>query len=169
MGDLRNALAKNDLKLPDLSGPGELLTGDRLLRADRELASVLDGVYRPAAVYLRWPQRLSSLAFGTRVGRFVTQYMVLPYGGAYLILEGLRHLLLALTGHPAHDLSHHTVVESIAAVETAAAPRTVTWGPYWVALAVLGTWLALLLHRPRFRAWCLDRLRDAWQLTRKCS
>ena len=167
MGDLRNALAKNDLKLPDLSGPGELIAGDRLLRADRELATVLDGVYRPAEIYLRWPQRLSSLAFGTRPGRFVTQYVALPYGGAYLILEGLRHLLLAVTGHATHDLSQHSVAASIAAIETAPKPPAVTWGPYWVALAVLGTWLALLIHRPPFRTWCVARLRDAWQLARQ--
>ena len=72
------------------------MSGDRLLRADRQLAGVLDGVYRPAAVYLRWPQRLSSLAFGTWLGRSITQYVVLPFGGAYLALEGLRHLVLAM-------------------------------------------------------------------------
>ena len=71
MGDVRDALSQNSLKLPDVSGPVELAWGDRLLRADRQLAKVLDGVYRQGAVYLRASQRLSSLAFGTPPGRFL--------------------------------------------------------------------------------------------------
>ncbi len=49
MGDLRDALSKNDLKLPDISGLMELWQGDPLLRADQKLAVALDGVYRPGA------------------------------------------------------------------------------------------------------------------------
>ncbi len=160
MGDLRNALAKNDLKLPDLSGVSELFGGDRLLRADRQLAGVLDGVYRPAAVYLRWPQRLSSVAFGTRVGRFITQYVVLPYGGAYLTLEGLRHLVSAVTGR-SHELTDPLHAESSGAVGSP------SHGPFLIALFLLGTWLAFLLHRPRFRVWCQKRLWEGWQLVRR--
>ena len=44
--------------------------GDQLLRADRKLAAALDGVYRRGEFYLRWMQRLSSLGFGTGIGRF---------------------------------------------------------------------------------------------------
>ena len=69
--DLRDTLSRSQLKLPDLGGVGELLLGDRLIRANRGLAVVLDGVYRRGEVYLRWLQRLSSLAFGTAVGRFL--------------------------------------------------------------------------------------------------
>ena len=92
MGDVRDALSQNSLKLPDVSGPLELAAGDRLLRADRKLAQVLDGVYRPGAVYLRASQRLSSLAFGTGLGRFLVRHVVLPFGGAYLALAVLMHL-----------------------------------------------------------------------------
>jgi len=92
MGDVRDALSQNSLKLPDVSGPLELAAGDRLLRADRKLAQVLDGVYRPGAVYLRASQRLSSLAFGTGLGRFLVRHVVLPFGGAYLALAVLIHL-----------------------------------------------------------------------------
>jgi hypothetical protein len=42
---------------------------------------------------LRFPQRLSSLAFGTPLGRLLTRWVVIPFGGAYLVLEGLKHLL----------------------------------------------------------------------------
>ena len=92
MGDVRDALSQNSLKLPDVSGPLELAWGDRLLRADRKLAQVLDGVYRPGAVYLRASQRLSSLAFGTGIGRLLVRHVVLPFGGAYIALAVLLHV-----------------------------------------------------------------------------
>ena len=92
MADLRDALSKNDLKLPDVAGLEDFLRGDRLLKADRACSDALEGVYRRGAVYQRWPQMLSSLAFGTRTGRFLTQFVAVPYGGAYLALECLRHL-----------------------------------------------------------------------------
>ncbi len=93
MGDLRDALSRNNRKLPDLAGPREFFGGDRLLQADRELAERLDGVYRRGEIYLRGLQRLSSLAFGTRTGRFLTRYLALPYGGTAVILEGLQHVV----------------------------------------------------------------------------
>ena len=65
MGDLRDAISRNNLKLPDLSDLRDFLRGDQLLRADRRLATVLDGVYRRGEFYLRWMQRMSSLGFGT--------------------------------------------------------------------------------------------------------
>jgi len=70
-GDLRDTLARNRLKLADLAGPGEFLTGDPLLRANYNLACALDGVYRRGEIYRRGLQRFSSLFFGTRPGRFL--------------------------------------------------------------------------------------------------
>jgi hypothetical protein len=93
IGDLRDALARNDLKLPDFSGLGDLWRGDPLLRADRRLAKRLEGVYRRGEFYHRGMQVLSSLAFGTRVGRFLTRYIALPFGGAYVIEAGVKYLL----------------------------------------------------------------------------
>ena len=93
MGDLRDSLSQSHLKLPDVSGPIELAWGDRLLRADRQLGRELDGVYRTGAIYLRWSQRLSSLAFGTGIGRFLVRNLVLPFGGAYIILAALLHFV----------------------------------------------------------------------------
>src|SRR5690606_7590203 len=58
MADLRDALSKNELKLPDVSTISELVFGDRLLRADHRFDTALDGVYRRGAVYQRWPQTL---------------------------------------------------------------------------------------------------------------
>ncbi len=93
MGDLRDSLAESDLKLPDIHAFRELVTGDELLRADRLMARQLEGVYHGGPIYLRLPQSLSSLAFGTVGGRTLTNYLILPFGGAYVALEGLRHLL----------------------------------------------------------------------------
>jgi hypothetical protein len=89
IGDLRDALSRNNLKLPDLAGPGEFFRGDRLLLLDRELAAALTGVYRGGEFYMRGLQRFSALAFGTRLGRFLTRYIALPFGGAFVILMGL--------------------------------------------------------------------------------
>ena len=66
LGDLRDAASRGNLKLPDLDVRAELLRGDRLLRADRELAEVLDGVHRRGEIYLRGLQRFSALAINRR-------------------------------------------------------------------------------------------------------
>jgi len=133
MQDFRDALSRNNLKLPDFSLGGNMpgrapevpapprgklrgacrwlwrcvafplvwlgsrlaafFRGDELLRADRILAVSLEGVYRRGETYLRWMQRLSSLAFGTRPGRFLTRYLVVPFVGASLALAGTDHLI----------------------------------------------------------------------------
>jgi hypothetical protein len=92
MGDLRDAISRNNLKLADLSEVRNLIRGDQLLRADRVLALGLDGVYRRGEFYVRWMQRLSSLGFGTALGRFLTRYAVVPFGGAYVALKFISHV-----------------------------------------------------------------------------
>ena len=95
ISDLRDAVARNQLKLHDLAGPGEFVGGDALLRADTRMAYALDGVYRRGEFYLRWIQRFVSVFFGTRWGRALTLYVALPFGGAFLTLmfaEELRHI-----------------------------------------------------------------------------
>jgi len=98
MGDLRDALSRNHLKLPDLSRPADLFRRDQLLRADRRLGVVLEGVYRRGEVYLRWMQRFSSLGFGTRIGRFLTRFLAVPFGGAFLVVAGIYHLTEDVSG-----------------------------------------------------------------------
>src|SRR5262245_1596507 len=93
MGGLRDALSRTPLELPDLSGPAELGLADPLLRANRGLGGAIAGVYRGGEIYLRLLQRLSSLAFATIIGRFLTRFVVIPFGGAYLALEGLQHMV----------------------------------------------------------------------------
>jgi hypothetical protein len=92
IGDLRDAVARGRLKLSDLSGPGEFVAGDALLRADNGLAYALDGVYRRGEFYLRWIQRFASVFFGTPWGRAVTLYLALPFGGAFLLLMSVAEL-----------------------------------------------------------------------------
>jgi hypothetical protein len=88
IGDLRDAVSRNQLKLPDLAGPGEWLSGDPLLRLNSAMVSALDGAYRPGEVYLRGLQRVSSLAFGTVVGRLLVRFLLLPFGVAFVALRG---------------------------------------------------------------------------------
>lgn len=139
MGDLRDALSRNQLKLPDVGGLGPLLRGDQLLKANDLLAATLGGVYRGGEVYLTFPQRLSSLAFGTRVGRFLTRYAALPFGGAFLLLEFVQHLLHML---PRDAALHHFQ------------PR------WWGSVLALGLLLEGVLHSPAFRTALASRL--AW-------
>jgi hypothetical protein len=106
MADVRDAISRNQLKLNDLAGPAEFVRGDQLLRADRRLADVLAGVYRRGEIYIRFFQRVSSLLFAWPAGRFVTRTLLIPFGGAFLVLAGLDHtvgvLLHKLAGHHLH-------------------------------------------------------------------
>src|SRR5262249_1121313 len=77
MGDLRDAAARNRVNLPDLS-PGDLLWGDPLLQSNAALSRHLDGIYRKGEAYLRLMQVISSLFFGSALGRTLTLYLLLP-------------------------------------------------------------------------------------------
>jgi hypothetical protein len=186
MGDLRDAIARNRLKLPDLADPAEFFVGDRLIRANRRLAAALDGVYRRGEIYLRWLQRLSSLAFGTRVGRFLTRYVVLPVGGAFVALEGLGHLIhLTGLGHMIREFTGHKAdraMSGASAVGLGTSPPGV--GPFSVAAALLADtthkvhlvnryslpltalFLLGLLYFPSFRHAVVEILRRAWLVVR---
>ncbi len=91
--DLRDTISRNQLKLPDLHDPHELFVrGDPLLRLDRRLATALDGVYRPGEIYLRWLERLTAPAFGTAIGRWLMLWLLLPFGGAAIMVLGAEVL-----------------------------------------------------------------------------
>lgn len=92
--DLRDCLARNPVKMPDLADPHAFWRGDALLRLDRRLATLMDGVYRRGEFYLRWLERFSSLNFGTATGRFLTVNITVPFGGAFLLLQGVEKLVL---------------------------------------------------------------------------
>jgi hypothetical protein len=159
MSDLRDAVARNRLKLPDLSGPGEFLFGDRLIRANRAVAVPLDGVYRRGEVYLRWLQRLSAAAFGTHTGRFLTRYVALPFGGAYVLLEFIqlvihevtrKHVRLSL---PVAPVLHFRALSAHERVDLGKIPLVLLLG-----LVLMG-----LLYAPRFRQAVVGALRGVWR------
>jgi hypothetical protein len=154
MGELRDAIARNQLKLPDLGGPGEFFLGDRLIQANRQFVDDLDGVYRRGEIYLRWLQRLSSAAFGTAVGRFLTLYLLLPFGGAYLTLEAVHHVVELFHTHDASDLDFDG--------EEAAPLQLVN--PY--SVVGLGLFLFALLHIGWFRRGVTHSLLQAWHAAR---
>lgn len=119
LGHVRDALSKSQLKLGDLSGTHEFLLGDSLLQLDKELAVRLDGVYRPGEAYLRLLQKLSSLFFGTRKGRVLSLYVVLPLLSAFVVLEGIAHMInpiLASAGVAKVDLMRTPIWLSLSAL-----------------------------------------------------
>ena len=99
LGYLRDSISRNDLKLPDLSDIRDLWRGDYLLRADDQLELALDGVYRRGEFYLRALQTTSSIFFGNRTGRFATLFLIIPFGGAYVTVRGVEHMLHLLPGN----------------------------------------------------------------------
>ncbi len=107
MGYLRDSISKNDLKLPDLTDVRDLWRGDYLLRADDRLDVAMDGVYRRGEFYLRALQTTSSVFFGNRSGRFATLFLIIPFGGAVVVVEGFRHLVHMLHGKP-HQADHES-------------------------------------------------------------
>jgi hypothetical protein len=92
--DLRDVLARNQLKMADLADPHEFVRGDPLVRLDRRLATALDGVYRPGEFYLRFLERFTAPLFGTATGRWLTLFVLLPFGGALFLLDATQTILL---------------------------------------------------------------------------
>lgn len=93
ISDLRDAVARSRVKLPDLSGAGEFLAGDPLLRADRALSRALPGAYRRGEAYNRAMQRFSSLFFGTPWGRLLFLNLILPFAICFVSFKGMQELV----------------------------------------------------------------------------
>ncbi len=151
MGDLRDAVARNELKERDLAGPKDLLFGDQLLSADKRMAAALDGVYRHGEFYLRLMQWLSSLAFGTGTGRLLMRYLILPFGGAFIAEMGVRHLVhlfhVATNARPADMPTLHMEPPP-------EAPPPFRWeqfAEHMQVVLLLGLFLLLLINSERFR------------------
>jgi hypothetical protein len=113
-GAVRDAVSRNQMKLNDLARKEDFTRGDQLLRIDRKLEDNLDYVYRRGEVYLRAFHRLSSLFFATTVGRYVTKFLILPLGGAYVIVEALDHSV-GLLIHKLLDRQHVVVAAATSA------------------------------------------------------
>src|SRR5262249_10142375 len=110
----------------------DFLHGDPLLRLDNRLSILLDGVYRPAEAYLRWLEWFTAIGFGTALGRVITRFLVIPFGGAFLSVE----VLVLLLDH----------------VDDLVLPDTVRYG----LMLLLSFFLLGLLHVPAFRQRCWD-------------
>jgi hypothetical protein len=147
MSDLRDALARSRVKLPDLRNPVEFLSGDPLISANRNLARAVDGVYHRGEIYLRWLQRLTSLFFGNPVGRLLTLYLLLPALGAVFIIKGINELFELL--HKGLHLPEIQIPEFD--------------GASYVALALF---LLPMLHWPAFRHGVLRGLHYTWLVVR---
>ncbi|HEV3339376.1 MAG TPA: hypothetical protein VG125_03435, partial [Pirellulales bacterium] len=161
MSDLRDAISRNNLKLPDLESGRQVLAGDQVLEADRALATSLDGVYHRGEVYLRLPQRLSSLAFGTALGRVLVRYLAIPYGGAYLLLKFIEHLVLLITGaEGGHAEQIAAGAEAAVSGQAAVKVELIPAGVLHLAVFALGSLLLGLIYVASFRAACLR----AWRL-----
>lgn len=171
LGDLRDGVSRNQLKMPDLNNAREFFTGDPLLRANRLFATTMDGVYQRGPFYLRWLQRLNSLAFGIPSGRAVTKYAALPIGLAFLALmaaEEVAHLVVRKQPTP-HVSDVGAVIESVnAAVNAVASDDHAVVRHYLVYNHVNLLWLSCfifaLIHGPKFRDAVVLVLRTTWKL-----
>ncbi len=150
MGDLRDAISRSNLKLEDLKSPSEFLLGDKLLQADKQLSRVLDGVYQRGDIHLRGLQRLSAAAFGTVFGRFLTRYLAIPYGCAFIAFQALLHIVEKL------------VDEESDFVEWISHPVNVR-----ATIFVMGTLLLLIIHVAKFRRWLSKLLHKLFRFLRK--
>lgn len=138
MGDLRDAVSRNQLKLRDVSGPKEFLLGDSLLRADKRLTATLDGVYHRGEFYLRLLQGVCSLFFGTLIGRWLSLFLLLPFGAAFATIVFAEELL-------------HLSQAAINFIEgKSGSKHDPGLPPLWPVLG-LGVFFLLILHWPGFR------------------
>jgi hypothetical protein len=133
LGEVRDAISRNQVKEPDCSGPRSFIRGEAALRADRRLTDALDGVYEPGDFYMRWILRFSHLMFGTAIGRWITRYVVLPFGGAVVTLIVVEHLASWVT----HREEFYAPTWS----------DPVSYGPMFL----VGAFLFGLIHVKRFR------------------
>lgn len=141
IGDLRDAISRNQLKMPDLTGPREFFSGDPLLRADRKFASSLDGVYQRGPFYLRWLQRLNALTFGIPSGRVFTSYIALPFGLAFLLLMAIEEVA-------------HLVTGIFPGWHEAGTPHTKLVYSRWNTV-LLGCVFFAVIHSPPMREWLM--------------
>lgn len=146
--DIRDQVARNQLKLDDLKNPIEWVLGDALIVLDRYCKAELGGAYRAAEIYRRFFQRVSSLVFANPLGRLAVRYAILPFGGAAILLKGFDLVILSLVGMllglekipPAADAPPGTPHEH---------PLAIFSLPLFVTVGVL---LFGVLHWPAFRA-----------------
>ena len=136
----------------------EFWWGDKLLKADRRFNVLLDGVYHRGESYLRGLQRLSLLGFGTQTGRFLTKFVTIPFGGAYVALEGIAHIVGGIMGHGHGDE---------AAGETVAHEGfNPTMLVEWPVVVAVGFFLMGVFHSAPFRRTVVGVLKYKYRFLR---
>ncbi|MCZ2343252.1 MAG: hypothetical protein LC104_15885 [Bacteroidales bacterium] len=168
--DVRDAIARGQLKMPDLTGPHEYLRGDPLLRLDRRLATLMDGVYRRGEFYVRGLERLTSFNFGTEAGRWVTWNITLPFGAAFLAFQFLW--LFKYESLPRVEPAVEVVAAS---AEEVVVPITGNlsffggWNASWwfhFSWLMLGGVVLAFIRIARFRQMALGALQTGYRLIR---
>jgi hypothetical protein len=179
--ELRDTISRNQLKLPDIEPEHFLRGGDPLLRLDRRLGELLDGVYRPSEFYTRWLERGTSLLFGTWWGRWVTRHVIGPFLLAWLILfmagflleevasifhsEAATPVVQVLMGPTYASKKGEMVSAGTYLVENRAEPPphgvSIVW--HFALLIPLGFFLLALIQNSAFRERCLDALVMVWR------
>ena len=86
IGDLRDAIARNRLKMNDLTGPGEFFRGDASapLRYGEYGTRWMGFIAKANSICAGFSVRL--VFFGTPLGRLFTLYVAVPFGGAFMAL-----------------------------------------------------------------------------------
>ena len=178
--DLRDALSRNHLKMQDIRDPAEWLQGDPLLRLDRRLAAPLDGIYRPCPVYSRILERITSLGFGTGLGRWLVSKVIIPYGLAALLVVMVHALwehfggggkqAVTATGDAAQAVAEAVQENQTQGLQETATkvalsvhskpPPSVLTPANLVALGLLGTVFLLFTNHPALR-WLVWRVLNA--------
>jgi hypothetical protein len=158
IGDVRDAVSRNQLKQPDLSGAVEFITGGPILRTNRRLADRAAGVYRRGEIYLRWLQRLSAACFGTVIGRLLMLYLVLPFGGAFATVVFAQEILHLL--HLPHHLHGQEQFLKLREFELFHVDQ------FRLVVIGIGLFYLLLIHAPPFRGFVMATLRALWWATR---
>lgn len=163
--DVRDALARNALRLPDWTWRN-LWYGDRLARFNRAARRALPGVYQPGEFYLHGLQQVSAPLFGSRLGRGMTRWLLLPFGLAFISLEALNYLL-TLAGGRLHMVSAPAVIGTgsalMLALHTRLGRATVTalWRGIKAAVATIPrTWQRLRRWRGTLRWLQLGMVRS---------
>lgn len=183
LGSLRDAVSRNQLKMPDLKDAQEFFSGDPLLRADRLLAAKLDAVYARGPFYLRVLQKVNSLAFGIPWGRLLTRYVALPFGLSFLLLKtidvAVEHLPFF---HAHHSDTTETLIPSrvptdeqlpAQASEAIEPIAQIPVQPHHIdviyshqTMLLLGCLIFALIHFPGFRGRVVWILAKLWIVTR---
>jgi len=153
LADVRDAFARNRLKMTDLWSPVEFSRGDKLLQYDRLMYERLDGLHHRGEVYLRIIQRLSAVAFGTGIGRFATKFIGLPFGAAVLVVEFSKYIVMEgdMVAKWIAGLASETPVEPEPAKSAKHDHGPLFTQESLIAIGVLGVLFLLLIHVPAAR------------------